>query len=103
MAWLVVRWLETHSRRPRAVWAFVGSAAQSVSLIGPSWREGDGTPFQSTDPATGQTVWEGHAAATREVDAAVERPGHLVVSRVEGTLLAVLVSSRLGSTPSDVR
>ena len=40
-------------------------------LIGPSWREGEGTLFHSTDPATGRTVWEGRPATTREVDAAV--------------------------------
>lgn len=37
-AWLVVRWLEFHSRRPRSIWALVGSTALAASLIGPSWR-----------------------------------------------------------------
>jgi succinylglutamic semialdehyde dehydrogenase len=48
------------------------SATSRGHLIGPSWREGEGTPFHSTDPATGQIVWEGHAATSREVDAAVD-------------------------------
>src|SRR5262245_20616332 len=36
-AWLVVRWIERHTRRPRSVWAFVASTALAVSGIGPSW------------------------------------------------------------------
>jgi hypothetical protein len=36
-AWFVVRWIERHSSRPRAVWAFVGSTGLAVSGIGPSW------------------------------------------------------------------
>src|SRR5262245_65034023 len=36
-AWLVVRWIERHSRRPRAVFGFVSSTALAVSGIGPSW------------------------------------------------------------------
>jgi ABC-type Co2+ transport system permease subunit len=37
-AWLVVRWIERHSRRPRSVWAFVSSTALAISGIGPSYR-----------------------------------------------------------------
>jgi len=37
VGWLVVRWLEGHSRRPRSRWAFVGSTALAVSIIGPNW------------------------------------------------------------------
>src|SRR5262249_4425047 len=37
VGWLVVRWLERHSRRPRPRWAFVGSTALAVSIIGPTW------------------------------------------------------------------
>jgi hypothetical protein len=40
--WLVVRWLEGHSRRPRSRWAFVGSTALAVSIIGPN-RLADGS------------------------------------------------------------
>jgi hypothetical protein len=36
-AWLVVRLLERHSRRPRRLWSFVGSTALAVSIIGPAW------------------------------------------------------------------
>jgi MFS family permease len=36
-AWLVTRWIERHSRRPRALWGFVASTALAVSGIGPSW------------------------------------------------------------------
>jgi hypothetical protein len=35
--WLVVRVLENHGRYPRAGWAFVGSTALSVSIVGPVW------------------------------------------------------------------
>jgi len=47
------------------------SATSRGHLIGQSWHEGEGAPFHSTDPATWQTVWEGHAATSPEVDAAV--------------------------------
>ena len=40
-------------------------------LIGGAWREGEGTPFASADPATGHAVWRGRAATPTEVDAAV--------------------------------
>lgn len=36
-AWLVVRWIERHSRRPQSVWGFVASTALAVSGIGPIW------------------------------------------------------------------
>ena len=35
--WLVVLLLERHSRHPRPWWAFVGSTALAVSMIGPSY------------------------------------------------------------------
>ena len=35
--WLVVRWLERHTENPVAWWGFIGSAALSVSTIGPSY------------------------------------------------------------------
>ena len=35
--WVVARWIEGHSRRPRPVWAFVGTTALATSTIGPSW------------------------------------------------------------------
>jgi hypothetical protein len=35
--WLAVRLLERHSRHPRSRWAFLGSAALAISVIGPSW------------------------------------------------------------------
>jgi succinylglutamic semialdehyde dehydrogenase len=40
-------------------------------LIGPTWREGQGTPFVSTDPATRRAVWHGRAGTAGDVDAAV--------------------------------
>jgi hypothetical protein len=40
--WLVVRWLERRSRRPRSTWAFLGSTALAVSIVGPS-RLADGS------------------------------------------------------------
>jgi ABC-type Co2+ transport system permease subunit len=36
--WVVVRLLERRSTRPRHWWAFIGSTALAVSMIGPSWR-----------------------------------------------------------------
>lgn len=35
--WVVVRVLDRHGRRPRRLWAFIGSTALAVSVIGPSW------------------------------------------------------------------
>ena len=35
-AWLVARWIEHHTRRPRAVWAFISSTALAISGIGPT-------------------------------------------------------------------
>jgi succinylglutamic semialdehyde dehydrogenase len=35
------------------------------------WLRGDGPEFAWTDPATGQTTWQGHAATANEVDRAV--------------------------------
>jgi succinylglutamic semialdehyde dehydrogenase len=39
--------------------------------IGGEWWEGVGAPLVSTDPATGEVVWEGRAATQAEVDAGV--------------------------------
>jgi Family of unknown function (DUF6069) len=36
--WLVARWLERRSVRPRRTWSFVGSTALAVSIMGPAWR-----------------------------------------------------------------
>jgi Family of unknown function (DUF6069) len=36
-AWLVARWIERHSRRPRSLWGFVASTSLAASGIGPSW------------------------------------------------------------------
>lgn len=40
-------------------------------FIAGRWRRGEGEPFASLDPATGETVWEGAAATHAEVAAAV--------------------------------
>ena len=40
-------------------------------LIGDAHVPGEGSPFQSTDPATGEILWAGRAATDREVDRAV--------------------------------
>lgn len=40
------------------------------SLIGAMWTEGEGEAFASTDPASGETVWAGRAAAPDQVRAA---------------------------------
>ena len=40
-------------------------------LIGSEWIAGEGLPFAATDPATGQSAWEGRVATAREVDQAV--------------------------------
>ncbi len=41
-------------------------------FIGGNWRDGSGATFQSIDPATGETVWEGAAANGADVAAAYE-------------------------------
>lgn len=40
-------------------------------LIGDIWLSGKGPSFGSTNPATGETVWEGHAGTVQEVDKAI--------------------------------
>ena len=35
--WLVVRLLESRSRQPLRAWAFIGSTALAISIIGPAW------------------------------------------------------------------
>lgn len=40
-------------------------------LIGGEWRAGEGDTMSSHDPATGEVIWTGAAASTRDVDAAV--------------------------------
>jgi succinylglutamic semialdehyde dehydrogenase len=40
-------------------------------LLGETWTGGEGAAFASTDPATGETVWQGRAATEREIDRAV--------------------------------
>src|ERR1700740_3499037 len=39
--------------------------------LGGEWVEGQGARFASTDPATGETVWEGAAASANDVARAV--------------------------------
>lgn len=43
----------------------------TTHLIHDQWLEGEGQPFEKTDPATGELLWTGHAASTDQVDAAV--------------------------------
>lgn len=40
-------------------------------FINGDWVEGDGAPFDSIDPATGEPIWHGSAATQSQVDAAV--------------------------------
>jgi len=40
-------------------------------FVGTGWIEGDGPRFESSDPATGQTVWRGRAAGKLQSDAAI--------------------------------
>ena len=35
------------------------------------WLQGHGEPFESVQPVTGDTVWEGTSASLADVDAAV--------------------------------
>ena len=44
--------------------------AKSVFIAG-KWSDGAGEWFEKTDPATGETVWEGEAATSDQVNAAV--------------------------------
>lgn len=41
-------------------------------LFDNTWHAGDGPPLTSHNPATGEVVWQGHAATAAEVDAAVD-------------------------------
>ncbi|MCX7017178.1 MAG: succinylglutamate-semialdehyde dehydrogenase [Candidatus Sumerlaeota bacterium] len=41
-------------------------------FIAGRWVEGRGARFESTDPATGATLWEGAAAAAEDIDQAVQ-------------------------------
>ncbi|MEO1134984.1 MAG: succinylglutamate-semialdehyde dehydrogenase [Pseudomonadota bacterium] len=43
----------------------------SKILINGQWRDGSGEAFSSLDPSTGETVWEGAAATTDDVNEAV--------------------------------
>ena len=40
-------------------------------FIAGHWIGGEGEPFHSTDPATGETVWRGSAATEHDVKSAV--------------------------------
>jgi succinylglutamic semialdehyde dehydrogenase len=40
-------------------------------LINGSWVDGEGTAFESINPARNEVVWQGHAATDNQVDAAV--------------------------------
>ena len=42
-------------------------AAKSHYIDG-HWIDGAGAPFHSSDPATGESVWQGHAAGQSEID-----------------------------------
>lgn len=44
---------------------------EGCHYIGGRWVQGDGTAFQSTDPATGKITWEGRAAAADQVEQAI--------------------------------
>lgn len=43
----------------------------TTHYIDNEWLEGTGQPFSSTNPATGETVWQGKAASKEDVDLAV--------------------------------
>src|ERR1700761_3976418 len=45
--------------------------AQSLFLNG-QWTVGAGEAFHSTNPATGEKVWEGRSSSTADVDQAVD-------------------------------
>jgi len=47
------------------------STQPADQFIGGVWRPGDGSAFTSTSPATGDTVWQGHAATSHTIDQAV--------------------------------
>jgi succinylglutamic semialdehyde dehydrogenase len=47
------------------------TATRHHHLIGGNWQAGQGAAFYSTDPSTGDRVWEGCAAPASEVTAAV--------------------------------
>lgn len=39
--------------------------------VGGSWRQGEGAPFESINPSTGEVSWAGNAASAEQVSAAV--------------------------------
>lgn len=60
--------------------------AAKSHFIDRRWIEGAGAPFQSLDPATGTTVWEGRSAAPGEIDQAVAAARRAVQSWAEEPL-----------------
>ena len=46
--------------------------SQLVQFIDGQWLAGEGKPFESTDPAKNEVIWQGAAASTAQVDAAVK-------------------------------
>lgn len=46
--------------------------SQSVQFIDGQWLAGEGKPFESTDPAKNEVIWQGAAASAAQVDAAVK-------------------------------
>lgn len=52
----------------------------SSLYINNTWKKGSGSPFHSKDPATGDLLWEGYAAAQADVDEAVQCAHHALNS-----------------------
>ena len=46
--------------------------SQLVQFIDGQWLAGEGKPFESTDPAKNEVIWQGAAASAAQVDAAVK-------------------------------
>lgn len=49
---------------------------RSTHYIAGTWRSGSGEAFISSDPATGEKIWEGNAAQQQEIELAVEAARH---------------------------
>src|SRR5438552_2411767 len=55
-------------------------------FIAGHWISGEGDPFHSIDPATGETVWHGRAATETDVNAAVTAARHALEAWADSPL-----------------
>ncbi|HEX4793357.1 MAG TPA: succinylglutamate-semialdehyde dehydrogenase [Humisphaera sp.] len=61
-------------------------------FVGHGWIEGDGPHFESTDPATGQTIWSGRTAGSAQIDKAISA-GRAAIENWASTPLALRIAA----------